>query len=67
MPPSAQECRAKAAECEIRAVKTKDQELKEYYIRMSKDWRDLARQTESLEAEFAAFAAKNSNFNDSTK
>jgi hypothetical protein len=50
-------CRTKAAECETRAVKTKDAELKEYYIRMATDWWDLARQIESLEAEFAAFAA----------
>jgi len=56
-PPKAQVCRTKAAECETRAVKTKDAELKEYYIRMATDWWDLARQIESLEAEFAAFAA----------
>ena len=57
MPPSAQECRAKAAECEIRAAKTKDRELKEYYAHMAKDWLDLARQIETLEAELAELAA----------
>ena len=55
--PSAQQCRAKAADCEVRAAKTKDRELKEYYTRMAKDWWNLARQIESLEAEFAAFDA----------
>jgi hypothetical protein len=34
---------------------------------MSKNWWDMARQIESLEADFAAFAAKNSKSNDSTK
>jgi hypothetical protein len=52
-----QACQTKAAECEIRAAKTEDRELKEYYIRMAKDWLDLARQIESLQAEFAAFTA----------
>jgi hypothetical protein len=44
-------------ECEIRAARTEDRELKEYYIRMATDWWDLARQIESLEGEFAAFTA----------
>jgi hypothetical protein len=34
---------------------------------MSKDWWNFARQIESLEAEFAAFAAKKSKSNDSAK
>jgi hypothetical protein len=52
-----QECRVNAAECEIRAVKTNDLELREYYTRMAKDWWYLAGQIESLEAEFACSAA----------
>jgi hypothetical protein len=56
-PSKAQESRAKAAECEIRAAKTKDRELKEYYTYMARDWWDLARQIETLDAEMATLAA----------
>ena len=41
----------------MRAAKTKDRELKEYYSHMASDWWDLARQIETLDAEMATLAA----------
>jgi hypothetical protein len=42
----------------MRAAKTQDRELKEYYTHMARDWWDLARQIETLDAEWAALAAR---------
>jgi hypothetical protein len=41
----------------MRAAKTNDRELKTYYTRMARDWWDLARQIETLDAEMARLAA----------
>jgi hypothetical protein len=56
-PSKAHECLAKAAECEIRAARTKDRELKEYYAYLARDWWDLARQIKTLDPEMATLAA----------
>lgn len=51
-------CRLKAAECERRAVATKDDELRQYYIGLAKDWWAMALQVERLEAEIESLKAR---------
>jgi hypothetical protein len=45
----AQEYRAKAAECEAIATITADPKIKATYSDLAKQWRDLARQVDTLE------------------
>ena len=47
-------CRARAVECRIAAEKTKDQEAKEAFLTLARNWYDLADRVECVENQCAA-------------
>jgi len=55
---SARDARLKAAEYEKRAATAHDPETRRYYIQLARDWRDMARQGEQLEADLRDLARK---------
>jgi hypothetical protein len=54
----ARDARVKAAECERHAATTRDPEIKRYYIGLAKQWWEMARQGEQLEADLRDLARK---------
>ena len=54
----ARDARLKAAEYEKRAAAARDPEIKRYYIQLAKDWWDMARQGDQLEADLRDLAQK---------
>ena len=55
---SVRDVRLKAAEYEKRAATAHDPETRRYYIQLARDWRDMARQGEQLEADLRDLARK---------
>jgi hypothetical protein len=47
-------CRARAVECRIAAEKTKDQEAKDTFLTLARNWYDLADKVEYAENQCAA-------------
>jgi len=54
----AQDARLKVAEYEKRAAATHDPEIRQYYIQLARDWREMARQSEQLETDLRDLARK---------
>jgi hypothetical protein len=48
----------KAAECERHAATARDPETRQLYIQLAKDWREMARQGDQLEADLKDLARK---------
>ena len=57
-PMSVRDVRLKAAEYEKRAATARDPETRRYYIQLARDWREMARQSEQLEADLRDLARK---------
>jgi hypothetical protein len=55
---SVRDVRLKAAEYEKRAATARDPETRRYYIQLARDWREMARQSEQLEADLRDLARK---------
>ena len=47
-------CRVRAVECRIAAEKTKDQEARETFLTLERNWKDLADKVEYVENQCAA-------------
>jgi hypothetical protein len=54
----ARDARLKAAECERHAATARDPETRQLYIQLAKDWREMARQGDQLEADLKDLARK---------
>ena len=54
----ARDARLKVAEYEKRAATAHDPETRRHYIQLARDWQDLARQSEQLEADLRVLARK---------
>jgi hypothetical protein len=52
----ARDARLKVAEYEKRATTARDPETRQYYIQLARDWREMARQCEKLEADLRDLA-----------
>jgi hypothetical protein len=51
-------CRLKIAEYEKRAATASDPEARQYYIQLAREWWEMARQREQLEADLRDLARK---------
>jgi len=51
MSPTVRDARLKIAEYEKLAAAASDPEVRRYYIQLARDWREMARQREQLEAD----------------
>jgi hypothetical protein len=58
MPVIARDARLKAAEYEKRAAVASDPEIRQYYIQLARDWLEMARQGDQLEADLKNLARK---------
>jgi len=58
MSSTVRDARLKAIEYEKLAAAAGDREVRLYYIQLAKDWRDMARQREQLEADLRDLARK---------
>ena len=54
----AQDTRLKVAEYEKRAATARDPETRQYYIQLAREWREMARLKEQLEADLRDMARK---------
>jgi hypothetical protein len=54
----ARDARVKAAECEKLAATSCDPEIRQHYIQLARDWREMARQRAQLEADLRDLARK---------
>jgi hypothetical protein len=54
----ARDARVKAAECERHAATARDPETRRYYVQLAKQWWEMARQSERLEADLMDLARK---------
>jgi hypothetical protein len=54
----ARDARLKAAECERRAATAHEPETRQCYIQLARDWREMARQGNQLEADLKDLARK---------
>ena len=54
----ARDARLKAVECEKRAAVARDPETRRYYIQLARDWWEMARQNQRLEADLRDLARK---------
>jgi hypothetical protein len=54
----ARDARLKVAEYEKHAATAHDPETRRHYIQLARDWQDLARQSEQLEADLRVLARK---------
>jgi hypothetical protein len=54
----ARDARLKAAEYEKRAAAACDPEIRRYYIQLARDWLEMARQGDQLEADLRDLARK---------
>jgi hypothetical protein len=54
----AQDARLKAAEYEKRAAVARDPDTRQYYIQLARDWSQMARQGDQLEADLRDLARK---------
>jgi hypothetical protein len=52
------DARVKAAECERLAATSRDPEIRRYYIQLARDWWEMARQGDQLEADLKDLARK---------
>ena len=52
------DARLKAAEYEKRAAAARDPEIRQFYIQLARDWREMARQGEQLDADLRDLARK---------
>ena len=55
---SIRDARLKIAECEKRAAAAHGPEVRQYYIQSARDWREMAQQSEQLEADLRDLARK---------
>jgi hypothetical protein len=58
MSPTVRDARLKTAEYEKLAAAARDPEVRQYYIQLAKDWQEMARQREQLEADLRDLARK---------
>jgi hypothetical protein len=58
MSSTVRDARLKAAEYEKRAATACDPEIRRYYIQLARDWLDMARQGDQLEADLRDLARK---------
>jgi hypothetical protein len=56
----ARDARVKATEYEKRAAVARDPKIRLYYIQLARDWREMARQRDQLEADLRYLARKES-------
>ena len=58
MSSTVRDARLKAAEYEKLAADARDPETRSYYVQLARDWREMARQREQLEADLRDLARK---------
>ena len=58
MSSTVRDTRLKTAEYEKLAAAASDPEVRRYYIQLARDWREMARQREQLEADLRDLARK---------
>jgi hypothetical protein len=58
MSSTVRDARLKAAECERHAATARDPETRRHYIQFAKDWWEMARQGDQLEADLRDLARK---------
>ena len=58
MSSTVRDARLKTAEYEKLAAAASDPEVRRYYIQLARDWREMARQREQLEADLRDLARK---------
>jgi len=54
----ARDARLKAAECEKHASTARDPDTRRFYIQLARDWREMARHSEQIEADLRDLARK---------
>ena len=52
------DARLKSAEYDRRAATARDPEIRQYYIQLARDWQEMARQGDQLEADLRDLARK---------